>query len=261
MKKTFLAMALAVALPAFAQTAVTAPAVPTPSNPVTVSPNAATALATSTTNRVFVDQSGDNPNINITQDGNSNRQGSAARPVYLRGIDQAVITKQIGNNNEIMLEVKNDTTGTVGASVTIQQIGDSNTIDAACGYGTASTGGTALTGCDRAVINWKFTGDSNSLQFRGTGADQASNITVLGDTNAFYIDAIGDKHTQTLKVTGDSNTFNLNQRSTGAAGSSILVDVTGNNNTFAVSQTGTVDSVLNIKSIANSGTWNITQKN
>ncbi len=261
MKKTALAFALTLAMSAFAQTAVTAPAASTPGAPVTVSPNAVAALAISTTNRVFVDQSGDNPNVNITQDGNSNRQGSAARPVYLRGIDQAVITKQIGNNNEIMLEVKNDTTGAVGSTVTIQQLGDGNQVDAACGYGTASTGGTALTGCNNSILNWKFTGDSNTLQFRGTGANLQSNITVTGDTNAFYIDAIGDNHSQTLMVTGDTNTFNLNQRSTGAAGSSILIDVTGNSNTFTVSQTGTVDNVLNIKSVANSGTWNVTQKN
>ena len=262
MKKTLLAILLAATMPAFAQTAVTAPSAPTVPSMATVSPNAATALTSVSTNRIFIDQSGDNPNVNMTQDGSGNKAGSAVRPVYLRGIGQTIVTRQIGASNEINLELVNDTTGTgKGITATIQQIGDSNKVDAACGYGTASTGATALTGCNAADLNWKFSGDSNELQFRGTGADLKSAVDVTGDTNKFVIDAIGDKHSQTIKVAGDSNEFNINQRSTGAAGSSIWVDVTGNSNKFTMSQTGTVDSVVNIKSVSNSGIFNITQKN
>lgn len=262
MKKTVLALMLTAVLPAFAQTAVTAPTAPTIPTMVTVSPNATAALAVSTTNRVFIDQSGDNPNVNVTQEGSGNKAGSSARPIYLRGIDQTVVTKQIGANNEINLEVVNATTGSgVGAKVTVQQLGDSNKVDAACGYGNASDGTTALSGCKAADLNWKFSGNSNELQFRGTGNDIKSAIDVAGNTNKFYMDVIGDKHTQTIKVVGDANTFNINQRSTGLNGSSIWVDHAGGNTTMNISQTGSVDNVLNIKSVANSGTFNITQKN
>jgi hypothetical protein len=198
----------------------------------------------------------------MTQDGTGNKAGSGGRPVYLRGIDQKIVTRQIGVNNDISLEAVNDTTGSSkGVNITIQQIGDSNRVDAACGYGTASTGGTALTGCNAADINWKFTGNSNDLQFRGTGADLKSAVDVTGNSNLFRIDAIGDKHSQTIKVAGDTNTFDINQRSTGATGSSIWVDVAGNSNTFTMSQTGTIDNVINIKSVSNNGMFNITQKN
>lgn len=258
-------MALLSSISAFAQTAVTAPTTPTIPTMVTVSPNATAALASNTTNRVFIDQSGDNPNVNVTQEGSGNKQGSAARPVYLRGIDQTIVTKQVGNNNELMLEVVNPTTGSSqGAIVTIQQIGDSNKVDAACGYGTLSDGTTSIaggTGCKSLDVNWKFTGDSNDIQFRGKGEDIKSAIDVTGDSNIIRIDVLGNKHTQTLKVVGDTNTFNINQRSTGAAGSSVWVDLAGNNNTMNITQLGTVDNVLNIKSVANSGTYNITQKN
>jgi hypothetical protein len=264
MKKTLLTILLAATLPAFAQTAVSAPSAPIIPSMTTVSPNATAALAIATTNRVFIDQSGANPNVNMTQDGTGNKAGSAARPVYLRGIDQVIVTRQVGINNEINLEVSNDTTGTgKGAKVTIQQLGDSNTVDAACGYGFASNGTTALTGCNNADLNWKFnTGsDSNVLQFRGSGTDLKSAIDVTGDTNKFYVDTIGNKHSQTIKVVGNTNEFNINQQSTGAAGSSIWVDVNGDGNKFAMSQTGTIDNVINIKSVATSGTFNITQKN
>lgn len=262
MKKTLLALMLATALPAFAQTAVTTPTTPIIPTMVTVSPNATAALASATTNRVFIDQSGDNPDVNMTQEGSGNKAGSAARPVYLRGIDQTVVTRQIGATNEIMLEAVNATTGAgQGVNITIQQIGDSNKVDAACGYGNASDGTTALSGCKAADINWKFTGDSNDLQFRGTGEDIKSAVDVTGDSNVFRMDVIGNKHTQTIKVVGDSNTMNINQRSTGAAGSSIWVDLAGNSNSMTIAQTGSVDNVLNIKSVSNSGTFNIVQKN
>ena len=173
-----------------------------------------------------------------------------------------MVTRQIGNNNELNLEAVNATTGSGhGVTITIQQLGNSNKVDAACGYGNASDGTTALSGCRAADLNWKFNGDSNDLQFRGTGETLKSAVDVSGDGNVFRVDAIGNKHTQTIKVVGDTNTVNINQRSTGAAGSSIWIDVAGNNNTMTISQTGTIDNVANIKSIANSGTFNITQRN
>ena len=260
MKQTIITILLTAAFPVMAQTAVSAPSAPVVPNMVTVSPNATAALAIATTNKIFIDQSGDIPNVNMTQEGTGNAAGTGGRPIYLRGIDQKIVTRQIGASNDISLEAVNGITGTVGATITIQQIGDSNKVDAACGYGTASTGGTALTGCNAADLNWKFTGDSNDLQFRGTGADLKSAVDVTGDSNIFRIDAIGNKHSQTIKVAGDTNTFDINQRSTGAAGSSIWVDLTGNSNTFTISQTGTIDSVVNIKSVSNSGMFNITQK-
>ena len=72
---------------------------------------------------------------------------------------------------------------------------------------------------------------------------------------------MGDKHTQTIKVVGDTNTFNINKRSTGAAGSSVWIDLAGASNSMTISQTGTIDNVVNIKSVSNSGIFNITQKN
>jgi hypothetical protein len=84
---------------------------------------------------------------------------------------------------------------------------------------------------------------------------------VAGNGNKFWIDAVGNKHSQTLMVTGDNNEFNLSQTSTGSAGSSIWIDQTGTGTKFFVAQSGTVDNVLNIKSVATGGTFNIVQKN
>jgi hypothetical protein len=284
MKQLLLVLALLTAFPVMAQQAVLAPTTPTIPSVATVSPNAASALAVSTTNRVFVDQSGENPNVNITQTGTGNTVGAdttyqkaltgipnrlgtpttrawtLSSPVYLRGADQTIVTVQTGNNNTIGLRAENPTTTGDGVNVTIQQIGNSNVVDAACGGGTASNGTTALTGCKDAVLNWKFAGNTNVMQFRGTGDNLNSNVDTAGNSNEFYIDAIGNSHSQTLKVVGDFNVFNVSQTSTGASGSSAWIDVTGSTNRFTVNQAGTVDSVVNIKSVASTGTWNINQK-
>jgi hypothetical protein len=284
MKQVILVLSLLAAFPAMAQQQVLAPTAPTIPSVATVSPNAASALAVSTTNRVFIDQSGENPNVNITQTGTGNTVGAdstyqkaltgipnrlgtpttrawtLSSPVYLRGADQTIVTVQTGNNNTIGLRAENPTTTGDGVNITIQQIGNSNVVDAACGGGTASDGTTALTGCKDAVLNWKFAGNTNVMQFRGTGDNLNSNVDANGNSNEFYIDAIGNGHSQTLKVGGSFNVFNVSQTSTGASGSSTWIDVTGSTNRFTVNQTGTVDSVLNIKSVASTGTWNINQK-
>jgi hypothetical protein len=263
MKQILLALAILTAFPAMAQTAVTAPSAPVIPNMATVSPNATAALAIATTNRIFIDQSGDNPNVNMTQDGTGNAAGSGGRPIYLRGIDQKIVTRQIGVSNDISLEAVNDTTGTgKGVNITIQQIGDSNRVDAACGYGTASTGGTALTGCNAADLNWKFTGDSNDLQYRGGGSDLISHIDATGNSNVFRIDQLGDKHSQLINLTGDSNTFNITQSGGVTNGNHIVVSMTtSNSNTVNISQTGAVDNYLNLKTAGTtSGTFNIVQK-
>lgn len=262
MKKIILTILMTAMAPVFAQTAVVVPTSPTIAATSTISPNAASALALSTTNSVFVDQAGDNVKVNITQFGSGNKQGTGTRPVYLHGIDQDVTTVQTGDNNSIMFEGVNDSTGAgVGLKVTIQQTGTGNTVDAACGYGLSSTGATALTGCKAADLNWKFTGDSNALQFRATGNDIKSAITVTGNSNYINADMIGDKHSETLMIAGDNNTFNTSQRSVSSAGSSIWVDLNGTGNRFTVSQSGTIDNVINIKSQGSAGTWNIVQKN
>lgn len=287
MKKTIITILLATAFPVMAQSvAVTQPTPTAPVNPVlTVSPNAVSALGSNTTNRVFVDQSGENPDVSITQTGVGNTVGSNATytkaitgipqrlngqtpatrsftvdtPLYLRGADQDITIVQTGNNNTISLRAENPTTAGEGVSINIQQIGNSNFVDAQCGGG-ATVGGTALTTCKDATISWKWTGNSNVMQFKGTGDSLNSQVEVTGNSNEMYVDAVGDKHSQVIKVAGDYNVFNISQTGNSTNGSSVWVDLTGNSNKFTVSQAGTQDNVVHIKSVANTGNWNIVQR-
>ncbi len=285
MKKTILSLMLFAAFPVLAQSvAVTAPSPNAPVNPVlTVSANAVSALGSNTTNRVFVDQSGENPDVSITQTGVGNTVGSHASytksitnipqrlvgagtrsftvdtPVYLRGADQDLTIVQTGNNNTINLRAENPSTSGDGVSINIQQIGDSNFVDAQCGGG-ATVGGTALTTCKDATISWKWTGNSNVMQFKGTGESLNSQVEVTGNSNEMYVDAIGNNHSQVIKVAGDFNVFNISQTGNSTNGSSVWVDLSGNSNKFTISQAGTQDNVIHIKSVASTGNWNIIQR-
>jgi hypothetical protein len=237
-----------------AQTAPTSPTAPTVPTMITVSPNAAAALADATTNSIFIDQNGINPTVNMTQIGSGNKMGSSTTPVYLRGINQNIVGIQSGNNNEIStLQVVNGAGGSVGATVTIQQIGNSNSADVMCGDST--------TGCDKANINYRFSGNSNTMIFRGKGTDITSQVDVSGNGNAFNIAVNGNKHSQIVSVAGDNNVFNLAQNSTGANGSSIVIAQTGTGTTYNVQQSGSIDNVLNIRSTANGGSFNVLQRN
>lgn len=285
MKKTIITIMLLTAFPVFAQSvAVTPPSPNAPVNPVlNVSANAVSALGSNTTNRVFIDQSGENPDVSITQTGVGNTVGSHASytkaitnipqrlvgsgtrsftvdtPITLRGADQDLTVVQTGNNNTISLRAENPTTSGDGVNINIQQIGNSNFVDASCGGGTSSTG-TALTTCKDATISWKWTGNSNVMQFKGSGDSLNSQVEVTGNSNEMYIDAIGDRHSQVIRVAGDFNVFNISQTGNSTNGSSVWVDLTGNSNKFAISQAGTQDNVVHIKSVANTGNWNIVQR-
>lgn len=287
MKKTIITIMLLSAFPVLAQSvAVTQPSPNAPVNPVlTISPNAVSSLGSNTTNRVFVDQSGENPDVSITQTGVGNTVGANATytksitaipqrlngqtpatrnftvdtPLYLRGADQDITIVQTGNNNTISMRAENPTTSGDGVSIDIQQIGNSNFVDASCGGG-ATVGGTALTTCKDATISWKWTGNSNVMQFKGTGDSLNSQVEVTGNSNEMYVDAVGDKHSQVIKVSGDFNVFNISQTANSTNGSSVWVDLTGNSNKFTISQAGTQDNVVHIKSVANTGNWNIVQR-
>jgi hypothetical protein len=166
---------------------------------------------------------------------------------------------QTGNNNTVGLRAENPTTNGDGANINIQQIGDSNFVDASCGGGTTS-GGAALTTCKDATISWKWTGNSNVMQFKASGDTINSKVEVTGNSNEMYVDSVGDRNSQVLKVVGDYNVFNITQNTNSTNGSSVRIDLTGNSNKFAISQAGTQDNVINIKSVANTGNWNIVQR-
>jgi hypothetical protein len=192
---------------AIAQTVL--PTAPTPPTIVTTSPNEVSASAVATTNIVYIDQSGNNVDVNVVQTGTANRIGSSVDPIYLSGDNQTVIATQTGNGNEIYMGVVSATGATGIATITLRQIGDLNTADIRCGVLQGETN------CNQLNLNARFTGDSNDLVFKGSGANIRTAMDISGDNNTFNMDILSPNASQTLLVTGDYNDFDITQTGLG----------------------------------------------
>ena len=250
--KIFKAITISVLLAssAFAQNA-TLPTAPTPPTIVATSPNASDAGAIATTNKVYIDQSGQNVNINIEQTGTGNIFGTVADPIYLRGDDQTIIGIQTGNNNSVLMGIDSSAAGSDTATITIRQIGNLNTADIRCGLDTNIN-------CDSLDMNVRFTGNSNEFKFLGSGTNITTSIDVTGNSNELTIDALSNNGSQTLKFVGDFNILNMTQ--TGAAGQyghSAWMDFTGSSNSITTQQYGATETVINILSVGSNGTYNV----
>lgn len=216
----------------------------------TVTPNEVTSAAEPLTNQVFINVGGSTPNINITQTGTNNNLGvSTVTPFAFTGDNQTFVSIQTGTNNSITGGIYG---GIVGINTTIQQIGNSNSIDVNCGAGTDAN-------CDKSTFNWSFVGNSNQLYYNGGGSNQNSAIDVNGNSNYFNMSIQSPYATQNLSVTGSDNTFNVTQTTGGALGNSLAVSLLGTGNTITTSQTGTIDNVINIKAVSNNGNYIVTQ--
>ena len=249
-KSLLVGAALVYGSSAIAQTVL--PTVPTPPTIVTTSPNETTAAAIATTNVVYIDQNGQNVDVNIVQTGTANIIGNALDPIYLRGDNQSVIAVQTGNGNEIYMGIISATGGTGVAAATIRQIGNLNTADVRCGTLQADAV------CNRFDMNARFTGDLNSLVFHGSGANIRNSMDINGNNNAFNMDILSPNATQTILLTGDYNDFDVTQTDLGGTfGHSLYVNLTGSVNTITTQQYGASETVININAVGSNGTYNI----
>lgn len=234
-----------------APTTVAAPAAPVVPAMPTDTPNESSVNNDSTSNKVYIDQIGDNINLNVTQTGAGNKVGNglSTNGLYLRGNNQTITTIQNGSNNNIEANLSTGTGNNAQATVTIQQMGDNNSVNSTCGVGTQNT-------CNNLTINWKLTGINNSISFGGSGDNINSAIDTTGDNNSFNILAT-DKSAQLLNVTGSTNSFNVDQFGGSTNGQSLKVTLFGDSNSFTSAQGGVVDSLINVNAVSNSGTFNI----
>lgn len=248
--KAIIASGLLAASPAFAQNA-SLPTAPQPPAIVTTSPNASDANGVATTNKVYIDQSGQNVNVNVEQTGTGNVFGTVADPVYLRGDDQTIISIQTGNNNSILMGIDSSASGADTATVTLRQIGNLNTADIRCGLDTNVN-------CDSLDMNARFTGNSNQFTFLGSGTNITTSIDVTGNSNQLTIDALSNNGSQTIKFAGDFNVLNMTQTGTaGTFGHSAWLDFTGSSNSITTQQYGATETVINVLSVGSNGTYNI----
>jgi hypothetical protein len=228
------------------------PQAPSPATIITTSPNATTSGAVATTNQVYIDQSGQNVDVNIVQYGSGNLIGSATDPIFLRGDNQSVVMMQTGNYNSINASVVSDT-GTNGvAAVTLRQIGDNNSSIIRCG--NASTDSS----CNQLNMNARFTGNYNAFRFHGSGSNIVNQMDVTGNNNTINMEITSPNASQTVQMTGDFNTINSTQTDLGGLnGHSLWLSVVGTGNSITAQQYGPTSTVINVQTVGNNGSINI----
>ena len=170
----------------------------------------ATALAFSAyANDIYVTQSGDSLDLDITQDGQNNTVGNSTTASASTGATTILNIDQVGNSNVLKYQVNGATfTGTVNVT------GDSNDIDLNCD----STNGNSSCGTVTASIT--MVGDSNDVDLDIGETSDASNstatITSAGSDDSNVIAATIDGTSAILTITVDGSTNNW------------LVDIDGN---------------------------------
>lgn len=245
----------------------TAPSAPTQASAPTITTAATTRFAAgvaasvnaSTTNIIYLEQTGNSPTIGINQDGNSNRAGTdstgAVNSMKLEGNSQVVVIDQTGNLNVInTMRIKGNE-----ANVYVQQLGNSNTANISAGQTTTVSGTVAAN--TNALLDLKFQGNSNVANYFGNGLAIQAALYIKGNGNVLNMEQQSTAGQQMLiNVDGsNNNVFNVLQSS--AAMSSLVISQNGTGGTtFNVSQTGTFSNTANISATAAGGSFNIIQK-
>ena len=175
-------------------------------------------------NEVYIEQVGDNSTIAITQDGTSNRIGTALAPAYIGSGSNTVTIDQVGSGNELDMVVNGAATDVI---VDVQGTNNLSTIE--CGT-------TASAGCSGSFIKQAIAGDSNIVtQSLGAGANHTSEITIAGDSNTVTHTSTNSGVTSAnITVTGDTNTIGVTQ--SGITAQSVTVNSTGTGNNITINQ-------------------------
>ena len=239
-------------------------------------------------NSIYVDQSGDNSTIDITQTGAGNIirgiQGVGTgntTPSKIYGDNNAIDIRQIGSTNTLNLGVNASTaTGRAyGIDLTYYVTGNSGsaTINSNnAGTGTSGsnfidvrqTGNSASINLNILGSKNDFTavtsgGANNSITATITADETVNNISMTGGgANTLTSTQTSNKGRVDLTTVGASNTIVLNQSGTaGTIGHAFLYNLTGSNNSMTATQSGTIDTTINVQSAGSGNTWNITTGN
>tara|TARA_B100000900_G_C20577138_1_gene715810 strand:- start:617 stop:1294 length:678 start_codon:yes stop_codon:yes gene_type:complete len=215
-------------------------------------------------NEIYIDQIGDNLDLDITQDGQDNKVGTSQTDMTLAGDDMTFAITQTGNFNEIVATIKGtDYTGTW------QFTGNTNTVDLQCS--STSTGD-----CDTVTLNITTTGSDNTFDFdigENEDADSATvSFTVTGDNNIINSDIDGTSAVLTVVMNNanslattsansdEGNKLDIDMDGNGdSAGHTVILDITGGGSTYDIDQSGVNDATVNATFDGDSQDVDITQ--
>lgn len=236
-------------------------------------------------NSIYIDQSGDNSTITMTQDGSGNKvkgilingtAGGITDPAKLIGNNQTINIEQTGATNVLSLGVNSTVVGGVGVNLNYQVTDGGNT-----GYininnnglGTASnnavsiiqSGGSATTTLNMTGTGNQLTvGQSGGANNKFIGTINADQTTATinqtgGGGNETTIDMTGNKGVVSVTTVGATNITNITQSAYGTTGAQALVNINGSGNNTDIIQSGAYDHYASLTVVGSGNNIDITQ--
>ena len=207
-------------------------------------------------NEIYIDQSGNNANIDLEQLGSSNIIGGTdavagtMTALDLDGLNLTLDINQIGSSNQFLGDI-------LGDNITgfFEFDGDSNVFD-------IQVDPTDTYGADSGDYNVDVTGSSNEFTLDVATNALASTLDldwiINGDSNTLDFGIDYDLGTSYVDIDGDSNTVTFD--GSGYQSGYFYLDQTGNGRTYNITQSSTLASDwLKIISNGNNGTVCIVQ--
>lgn len=207
-------------------------------------------------NDIYVTQSGDTLDLDITQDGQNNQVGNSTTSSSVVGATATIDIDQVGDSNVLTFDVNGATyTGTfsvTGNSNDIDFNCDSGGTNSSCGTVTASItmvgnsndidldiGETSDASNTTATITSAGSDDSNVIAATIDGTSAILTITVDGDTNNWLvdIDGNGDVNGHTYIHTHTGGIADVDVTQSGIYDNMVTLTTSGDNHDIDISQT------------------------
>jgi len=207
-------------------------------------------------NDIYVTQSGNALDLDITQDGENNTVGNSTTASASAGVTTILNIDQIGDSNVITYQI-------AGATYTgvINLVGNSNNVDLNCDSG----GSNSSCGTANAVIN--FTGSSNDidLDIGLTSSANTADVDIVGqsgsDSNVIAATVDGNSAILTITVNGDTNNYLIDIDGNGdSVGHTLIHSHTGGIADVDIIQSGTNDNMITLTTSGDNHNIDIIQR-
>ena len=206
-------------------------------------------------NDIYVTQSGNALDLDITQDGENNTVGNSTTASASAGVTTVLNIDQVGDSNVITYQI-------AGATYTgvINLVGNSNNVDLNCDTG----GSNSSCGTANAVIN--FTGSSNDidLDIGLTSSANTADVDLVGqsgsDSNVIAATVDGNSAILTITVNGDTNNYLIDIDGNGdSVGHTLIHSHTGSIADVDIVQSGVNDNMINLTTSGDNADIDISQ--
>ena len=206
-------------------------------------------------NDIYVTQSGNTLDLDITQDGQNNTVGNSTTSSSVVGATSTIDIDQVGNSNVLTFDVNGATyTGTFNVT------GDSNNIDFNCD----STGNNSACATVTSSITWVCSSNDLDIDIGETADAANGTVTITGasgsDSNVIAATVDGTSAILTLTVNGDTNNWLIDIDGNGDInGHTLIHSHTGGIADVDIVQSGVYDNIINLTTSGNNADIDISQ--